>query len=124
MAGRILPIALAAVAGISIGVATFDGEFKEQRKKRLEEEYKRELAALSSPNIAGSSVMVSSATTSTSLEPPTTKEENRTLTASESSWSSMLGLWAWGTNTKEGPVSSTGTGTPPKNSIDEVKGKP
>jgi len=41
MAGRILPIALATVAGISIGIATFEGEFKEQRKKRLEEEYKR-----------------------------------------------------------------------------------
>jgi hypothetical protein len=41
MAGRLLPIALATVAGISIGIATFDGEFKEQRRKRLEEEYKR-----------------------------------------------------------------------------------
>lgn len=41
MAGRILPVALAAVLGVSIGVATFDGEFKEQRKKRVEEEYQR-----------------------------------------------------------------------------------
>ena len=41
MAGRILPIALATVVGVSIGVATFDGEFKEQRRKRLEEEYNR-----------------------------------------------------------------------------------
>ena len=41
MAGRILPIALATVMGISIGIATFDGELKEQREKRLEEEYRR-----------------------------------------------------------------------------------
>lgn len=45
MAGRILPVALATVAGISIGVATFDGEFKEQRKRRLEEEYRRYVEA-------------------------------------------------------------------------------
>jgi hypothetical protein len=41
MAGRILPIALATVAGVSIGVATFGEEFKEQRRKRLQEEYDR-----------------------------------------------------------------------------------
>jgi hypothetical protein len=39
MAGRILPIALATVVGVSIGVATFDRELKEQRRKRLQEEY-------------------------------------------------------------------------------------
>jgi len=44
MSGRILPIALATVVGVSIGVATFDGEFKEQRRKKLEEEYKRYVA--------------------------------------------------------------------------------
>jgi hypothetical protein len=41
MAGRILPVALAAIVGVSIGVATFDGEFKKQKMARLEEEYKR-----------------------------------------------------------------------------------
>jgi hypothetical protein len=41
MAGRILPIALATVVGVSIGVATFDGELKEQRRKRLQEDYER-----------------------------------------------------------------------------------
>jgi hypothetical protein len=41
MAGRILPIALASVAGVAIGVATFDGELKAQRKAKLEEDYKR-----------------------------------------------------------------------------------
>lgn len=39
MAGRILPFALATVAGVSIGVATFDGEFKAQRMQRLQKEY-------------------------------------------------------------------------------------
>jgi hypothetical protein len=41
MAGRILPVALATIVGVSIGVATFDGEFKEQRRKKLQEEYDR-----------------------------------------------------------------------------------
>ncbi|KAH6841581.1 hypothetical protein B0T12DRAFT_262445 [Alternaria alternata] len=41
MAGRILPVALATIVGVSIGVATFDGEFKKQRIARLEAEYKR-----------------------------------------------------------------------------------
>lgn len=41
MAGRILPIALAAIMGVSIGVATFDGEFKKQRLARMNEEYQR-----------------------------------------------------------------------------------
>jgi hypothetical protein len=41
MSGRILPVALATVVGVSIGVATFDGEFKDQRRKRLEQEYNR-----------------------------------------------------------------------------------
>jgi hypothetical protein len=41
MAGRILPVALAAVMGVSIAVATFDGELKKQKLARLEEEYQR-----------------------------------------------------------------------------------
>jgi hypothetical protein len=41
MAGRIVPFALATVVGVSIGVATFEPEFKEQRRKRLQEEYDR-----------------------------------------------------------------------------------
>jgi hypothetical protein len=39
MAGRILPIAIATVVGVSIGVATFDRELREQRRQRLQEEY-------------------------------------------------------------------------------------
>lgn len=39
MSGRILPVALAAIVGVSIGVATFDREFQDQRRKRLQEEY-------------------------------------------------------------------------------------
>jgi hypothetical protein len=41
MAGRVLPVALATIVGVSIGVATFDGEFREQRRKKLQEEYDR-----------------------------------------------------------------------------------
>jgi hypothetical protein len=41
MAGRLLPIALATVAGVSIGVATFGEEFKEQQRQRLQQEYNR-----------------------------------------------------------------------------------
>lgn len=41
MAGRILPVAFAVISGISIGVATWDGELKEQRRQRLQKEYER-----------------------------------------------------------------------------------
>ncbi|KAF2446832.1 hypothetical protein P171DRAFT_482910 [Karstenula rhodostoma CBS 690.94] len=41
MAGRILPIALAIFAGVSIGVSTFGEEFKEQQRRRLQQEYNR-----------------------------------------------------------------------------------
>ncbi len=41
MAGRILPVALAAVSGVAIGMATFGEELKTQRMKRLTEEYNR-----------------------------------------------------------------------------------
>lgn len=109
MAGRILPIALAAVAGVSIGIATFDGEFKEQRRKRLEEEYQRymfhspacvtftdrnsDLAAVSSLNNEGPSPMSSSALPSQQPLPAAPTESQ---TESKTSrLSSMLGLWAW-----------------------------
>ncbi|KAF2257961.1 hypothetical protein CC78DRAFT_538150 [Lojkania enalia] len=48
MASRLLPIALATISGIAIGVTTFGPEFQEQRKKRLEEAYQRDVAALGS----------------------------------------------------------------------------
>lgn len=41
MAGRILPVALATISGIAIGMATFGEEFKEQQKRRLQDEYDR-----------------------------------------------------------------------------------
>lgn len=41
MAGRILPIALATFAGVAIGVSTFGEEFKEQQRRRLQQEYNR-----------------------------------------------------------------------------------
>lgn len=41
MAGRILPVALATVSGVAIGMATFGEELKSQQMKRLTEEYNR-----------------------------------------------------------------------------------
>ena len=41
MAGRILPVALATISGIAIGMATFGEELKAQQMKRLTEEYNR-----------------------------------------------------------------------------------
>ncbi|KAF1851924.1 uncharacterized protein K460DRAFT_401923 [Cucurbitaria berberidis CBS 394.84] len=126
MTGRILPIALAAIAGVSIGVATFDGEFKEQRRKKLEEEYKQEIAAtspkeaitVSSLNSAGPSPMASSAVPAPAPEQlAARKEDVRASDTSASSWSSRLGLWAWNKDAKIGPA-------PAKNNIEEVKGKP
>jgi hypothetical protein len=41
MAGRILPVALATITGVAIGVGTFGEEFKNQQRRRLQEEYDR-----------------------------------------------------------------------------------
>jgi hypothetical protein len=109
MAGRILPIALATIVGVSIGVATFDGEFKRQRQKRLQEEYDRyaqlssfhftpltscrEVAAAAPPLKAqGPS---SSATSAAPPPSPERLQGEKEAEASSSSWSSTLGLWAW-----------------------------
>lgn len=121
MAGRILPIALATVLGISIGVATFDGEFKEQRRRRLEEEYKREMAA------AGS-LQNESSPNSPSATPPTVPEQlspkDEVKASGSASWSSMLGLWAWSKDSKNTTVSTTATTPPSKENSTDLKGKP
>lgn len=114
MAGRVLPIALAAVAGVSIGVATFGTEFKELRKKKLEEDYKRyvklryilkrakrlmqfgsDTGAVSAMNSHGPSPMASSAIPSPSVEQLRAEKAHTKETQSSASWSNMLGLWAW-----------------------------
>ncbi|KAL6711329.1 hypothetical protein ACN47E_005860 [Coniothyrium glycines] len=97
MAGKILPIALAAVAGVSIGVATFDGEFKKQRTQRLEEEYTKEIAALASSNTTSSSPAATSAAAPMHAPPPGGPSTSETIpkAAPPSSLSSILGLWAW-----------------------------
>ena len=41
MAGRILPVALATISGVAIGMATFGEELKAQQMNRLTEEYNR-----------------------------------------------------------------------------------
>ncbi|KAF2256974.1 hypothetical protein BU26DRAFT_558402 [Trematosphaeria pertusa] len=91
MAGRILPIALATISGVAIGVATFDGEFKAQQRERLEEDYKRNVTAVSALNTGGPSPMASSATqTSKTTQSPVEQKA-----AQPSRLSSMLGSWAW-----------------------------
>ncbi|KAL5118998.1 hypothetical protein ACEQ8H_003127 [Pleosporales sp. CAS-2024a] len=118
MAGRILPIALATVAGVSIGVATFGQEFKDQRRKRLQEEYDRyplyrTVTGLSYTYTADSEVAAQAALAGQSVAPKASqpilsplsskthtgqdigKEEMQTTSTSAPSWSSILGLWAW-----------------------------
>ncbi|KAB2103419.1 hypothetical protein AG0111_0g8102 [Alternaria gaisen] len=118
MAGRILPVALATIVGVSIGVATFDGEFKKQRIARLEAEYKRELAA-------------AAASTSTATPPPpapggrastqlqTKKEDIVTSAPADNSWSNTLGLWAWKKDNKTESATAPAT-----SSAENSKGKP
>ncbi|KAI8934678.1 hypothetical protein NX059_008369 [Plenodomus lindquistii] len=127
MAGKILPIALATILGISIGVATFDGEFKEQRKRRLEEEYKREVAAAALQNPSPSSAP--SAASSANSEPLSAKmaevkAPTSSSTSTSSSWSSMLGLWAWSKDKKPATATSAPQVPPPKENNPELKGKP
>jgi hypothetical protein len=113
MSGRILPVALATVVGVSIGVATFDGEFKEQRRKRIEEEYNRYASVWNSFVFASltsaSEVAAQAALTSEGAKPmasnaipppppqqvPAPLEANKDETEASSSWSSLLGMWAW-----------------------------
>ncbi|EMD96071.1 hypothetical protein COCC4DRAFT_29518 [Bipolaris maydis ATCC 48331] len=108
MAGRILPIALAAIMGVSIGVATFDGEFKKQRLARMNEEYQRELAAAAA-----------SGGVNPSPAQPQPQAEEKTIVSQppDKSWSNMLGLWAWKKEANKEVV-------PTKEKIEEAKGKP
>ncbi|KAH9875175.1 hypothetical protein J1614_004665 [Plenodomus biglobosus] len=124
MAGRILPIALATILGISIGVATFDGEFKEQRKRRLEEEYKREVASMASLQNASSSDAPIAVSPANSQQLPTKGDEVNASASSSSSWSSMLGLWAWTKDAKQMTASTTATSPPLKENVADSKGKP
>ncbi|KAL1792562.1 hypothetical protein ACET3X_009069 [Alternaria dauci] len=118
MAGRILPVALATIVGVSIGVATFDGEFKKQRIARLEEEYKRELAAAASPGTATTTPATSSGTASPpSAQLQAQKEDAVASAPADNSWSNMLGLWAWKKDNKTNSAPAT-------SSVENSKGKP
>ncbi|KAJ4297858.1 hypothetical protein N0V90_005757 [Kalmusia sp. IMI 367209] len=111
MAGRILPVALAVISGVAIGVATFGEEFKEQRRRRLQEEYNRDVAAVSSLNSEGPSPMTSSAIKAPQPEQLSSQAE----TAQSSKASSVFGFWAWSSKgsaksaVKEQPTSNTAT---------------
>ncbi|KAF2130735.1 hypothetical protein P153DRAFT_383960 [Dothidotthia symphoricarpi CBS 119687] len=128
MAGRILPVALAAVVGVSIGIATFDEEFKAQRMERLQKEYDQEVAAAAALNSEGPSPMASSAASSPAPEKLQAKKEEIKASASPtpsasstSSWSSLLGLWAW---KKDAKRETTPAAAPAKDITDAAKGKP
>ncbi|OAK98196.1 hypothetical protein IQ06DRAFT_349916 [Phaeosphaeriaceae sp. SRC1lsM3a] len=127
MAGRILPLAAAAGIGVSIGIATFDGEFKEQRRKRLQEEYDREVAALASKSLTP---MAANA-----IAPPSPQNNSTQLKAGEQdskdsgqqsqpSWSSYIGLWAWTKNPDKQKASEGNALAPPQSQVDEKAGKP
>jgi hypothetical protein len=147
MAGRILPIALATVAGVSIGVATFGEEFKEQRRQRLQEEYDR-YAFYSNKDKSpfthtpGSEVAAQAALTGQSLTPmasnaipppspqrlPVQKdlktEDTKTPEAdSAPSWSSMLGLWAWKKDSKKDVAPEAQKLVSPQSEGDQKAGK-
>jgi hypothetical protein len=109
MAGKLLPLALATVSGISIGIATFGPELKEQRKKKLTDDYNRyvytnmyltalhlhtpsDVAAAAALNTEGLPPIVP-----TAIQTPADEDQGNPTT---SSWSSMLGLWAWKKNPK------------------------
>ncbi|CAA9959961.1 hypothetical protein P3342_005347 [Pyrenophora teres f. teres] len=118
MAGRILPVALATIVGVSIGVATFDGEFKKQRIARLEEEYKRELAAASASNAAESSHVATNATIAATPEQLQAQKSQVVASApADNSWSNIFGLWAW----KKDPQAQS---VPVSNKNEDIKGKP
>ncbi|EDU48500.1 hypothetical protein PtrV1_08077 [Pyrenophora tritici-repentis] len=135
MAGRILPVALTTIVGVSIGVATFDGEFKKQRIARLEEEYKRymlharafssfhspsfrELAAASASNAAGSSPAATNASAAATPEQLQAHKARAVASApADNSWSNILGLWAW----KQDPKAQA---VPVSNKNEDAKGKP
>ena len=137
MAGRILPVALATIVGVSIGVATFDGEFKKQRIARMEEEYKRyadstgtfvaftnirdrELAAANASSTPNPVPVASSAVAPPPAEQLQAKKEEAVASApADNSWSNVLGLWAWKKDNKTEAAPATAT-----SSVEKPKSKP
>lgn len=116
MAGRILPIALATISGVAIGLATFGEEFKKQQQQRLQDEYKRydfvkddcicanyisDLAAVSSLNSEGPSPMASSAIKAPHPEQIEAQKES----TQSNKASSFFGFGAW--SSKESASSSS-----------------
>jgi len=138
MAGRILPVALATVVGVSIGVATFDGEFKEQRRKKLEEEYKRYVAAAHASafthghyrEVAAQSALASQSVTpmaSNAIPPPSPQSIPTPIEPKKeeaSSWSSLLGLWAWKKDAKNESVPAAQKPDTSQEQTEEASGKP
>ncbi|KAJ8109844.1 hypothetical protein OPT61_g7159 [Boeremia exigua] len=96
MAGRILPVALAAVSGIAIGMATFGEELKAQRMKRLTEEYNQEVAAAAAA-ATNNENSVAIAPTARNVAAPSAAQPSiaEEIEPATRSWSDTLGFWAW-----------------------------
>ncbi|KAF2741047.1 hypothetical protein EJ04DRAFT_507479 [Polyplosphaeria fusca] len=105
MAGRVVPIILVTAIGITIGVRTFDREFKAQRLKKLEEEHQRDAAAAAqSTSKAPPEVPVSLAKPK---EPELLKQQVRNSTSSSASSSfSFFGYWPGGSKATSPPTAS------------------
>jgi len=123
MAGRILQLALVAAPGVLVVFASLDGEFKKQRKLRLEEEYKREVAATMNPQSAAPPTAPSVASPAIAERSPAKMGEPKAPTSSSFSWSSMLGLWAWRKDTEQTTASTADPPAQSKDGIKEMKGK-
>ncbi|KAF2708263.1 hypothetical protein K504DRAFT_534895 [Pleomassaria siparia CBS 279.74] len=103
MSGRLVGAAIATITGIATGVATFDGELKAQRKRRLEEEYNREVTALNG-GIVPETVAVKAAE---AVHSPSNAPEE-----TPSKLSSILGIWAWKKKPSGSPPSNTSSPAP------------
>ncbi|KAF3048144.1 hypothetical protein E8E12_010781 [Didymella heteroderae] len=103
MAGRILPVALATISGVAIGMATFGEELKAQQMKRLTEEYNRDLAAAAAAANSENPAAVAPAATAATPPPAATPSPIKGEPA-KASWSDTLGLWAWKSKPQQEPV--------------------
>ncbi|KAF2796838.1 hypothetical protein K505DRAFT_323027 [Melanomma pulvis-pyrius CBS 109.77] len=97
MSGRVLGVAVATVTGIAIAVSTFKPELEAARRRRLEDEYNREVAALNT------SAPLDAREKAAAEPPEQDHSPNNTSEEKPSRISSLLGLWAW----KRGPHSNT-----------------
>lgn len=118
MAGRVLSFTIAAISGITIGFGAFNSEFKEQRRRRLEEDYKKEVEAAAPAVTPTAEANVLQSTSLAGHAPKAQRESSQT---QSSTWIPSFALWGWrksvGSTTAKSQEGST-------NSADEVNRKP